>query len=98
MPRGIFFGLSLLKCLQDPIPDLDCVGQTLQTGGKLREFVVTKVTVCDAGRQNQKIVFNWHVLPVSGVDENALVLFVDSCDLTENYRRVLMLSDDPPDR
>src|SRR5712691_12670380 len=98
MPRGILFGLSLLKCLQDPIPDRDCVGQTLQTGRELREFVVTKVTVCDAGRQDQKIVFNRYVLPVSRVDENALVFFFDASAPTENYSRVLMLSDDPPDR
>ena len=98
MPRGILFGLSLLKCLQDPIPDRDCVGQTLQTGRKLREFVVTKVTVCDAGRQDQKIVFNRYVLPVSRVDENAPLVLVDSCDFTKNHSRVLMLSDDPPDR
>jgi hypothetical protein len=63
MAARVFFGLRLFERLQDLVSDRHGVCKTLQSRRELFEFVVAEVTVSNAGRQDEVIV--WETNPLA---------------------------------
>src|SRR5215470_4400836 len=97
MTARFFFSLGKLEGLQDLVAGCNRVGKALQSGRKLLKFVPAEVTVTRAGGQNQIVISDRHVLPVGVTDDDALLIFVHSCNLAQDHRGVLLVSENPPD-
>src|ERR1700721_2109493 len=98
MPGRVFFGLRLFERLQDLVSDRHGVCKTLQSRRELFEFVVAEVTVSNAGRQDEVIVWEKHTLAICVAHEDILLILVHSVDFSENDGCIPLLAQDSTDR
>src|ERR1700747_2467317 len=98
MTARIFFSLGELEGLQDLVASCNRVGKALQSWRERFKFVPAEVTVTGAGGHDQIVISDRHVLPVGVTDDDTLLILVDSCDLAQDHRGVLLVSKNPPDR
>src|SRR5208282_4846206 len=95
---GIFFGFGLFKGLKNAVSYCDRVRQALQAGSKALEFIVPKITVALAGRENEIIIGNVDFRTILRVDHHITLLFVHAGYFSKNYRRVALLPQNAPNR
>src|ERR1700757_4776584 len=98
MAARVFFSLGELEGLQDLVASCNRVGKALQSWRELFKFVPAEVTVTGAGGYDQVVISDRHILPVGVTDDDALLILVHSCNLTQDHRGVLLGSENPPDR
>src|SRR3984893_4969442 len=98
MAARVFFGLRLFERLQDLVSDRHRVCKTLQSRRELFEFVVAKVTVSNAGRQDEVIVWETNPLAICVAHEDTLLILIHPGDFSENDGCIPMGAQDSPDR
>src|ERR1700721_109600 len=98
MAARVFFGLRLFERLQDLVSDRHGVCKTLQSRRELFEFVVAEVTVSNAGRQDEVIVWETNPLAICVAHEDILLILVHSGDFSENDGCIPLLAQDSTDR
>src|ERR1700751_5032209 len=98
MAARVFFRLGKLEGLQDLVTSCDRVGKALQSWRELFKFVPAEVTVTGARGHDQIDITDGHVPPVGVTDDDVLLILVHSCNLTQDHRGVLLVSENPPDR
>src|ERR1700735_5495439 len=84
MPARVFFGLRLFERLQDLVSDRHGICKTLQSRRELFELVVAEVTVSNAGRQDEVIVWETNPFAICVAHEDILLILVHSGDFSEN--------------
>src|ERR1700686_1119184 len=98
MAARVFFGLRLFERLQDLVSDRHGVCKTLQSRRELFEFVVAEVTVSNAGRQDEVIVWETNPFAICVAHEDILLILVHSGDFSENDGCIPLLAQDSADR
>src|ERR1700730_2672103 len=98
MPARVFFGLRLFERQQDLISDGHRVCKTLQSRRELFEFVVAEVTVSNASRQDEVIVWEANPLAICVAHEDIFLILVHSDDFSENDGCIPLLAQDSADR
>src|SRR5215510_14976308 len=97
MAARIFLGFRQFECLQDLISGCLSICETLQTRRVLRKFIMTKVAVTSASRQDQVVVRHRHLLPVSVANNDTLLIFIYPSYFPHDYCRVLLIPKDAAD-
>lgn len=91
VPARIFFCFRLLKRLQNPIADANCISESLQSGRELWELIMAKVTMCDPRCYNQNAIAERNIIVVLITDVNTLCIFIDSADIAKNCGRISLM-------
>src|SRR5271170_6610333 len=92
MASGVFFGLGLLKCMENLVSNGDGIGEALEPGREFCKFIMSEIVVRHAGRQNKVVIINANACPIGGIDPDTLLLLVHPGNFTEDHRGVFLFS------
>src|SRR6266571_8965047 len=93
MPAWVFFGLGEFEGIQNRIARCNSVRKALQSWREPFKFVPAEVTVARAGCKDQIVVVHSNVLPVRVGYEDTFPVFIHACHLSQDHRRVHLLSE-----